>query len=412
MRNYPKMNIIRTEQIWIKEDKNISGLCHLSKNLYNEANYIVRQEFSKTGRWIRNYDLDHLLHQSDNYKSLPSQTSQQILKLVDESWKSFFNTMKEYKKHPEKFRGRPKIPRYKKKNGEYILVFTSWRKGIEKGWLILPKKVGLKIRTRIKEGLRQVRIIPKGVGYVVEIIYEKMLNVVEKDKERIAGIDFGSVNIITMVNNIGEKPIVVKDDGCGIKSINQFYNKRKSELQSIYDLQNIKDGDKLKRLRVKCEKKAKDYIHKLTRFIVNWCTRYNIGLIIFGYNKNWKQNVKIGKRNNQMFTQIPFADIIERTQYKAEEIGIEVKVQEESYTSKCSFLDNESVEQHEKYLGRRKTRSLFRSGDGTIIHADVNAGYNIIRKAIPKAFISGRIGGCGLHPVQYRIDSNSQRGLD
>ena len=403
--------VTRTEQIWLKGDKTIAGLCHLSKNLYNEANYIVRQELFKSSKWTRYNDLNTLLKESSaNYAALPTQTAQQILILIDKSWKSFFKAIKMWKAHPEKFKQRPRIPSYKKKDGKYILVFTNQQAKLRDGWLTLPKKAGLKIKTRIEEGLREVRIIPRGVGYVLEIVYEKVLEAIErnKNKNRIVGIDLGSANIVTMVNNIGVQPIIVKDDGRGIKSINQYYNKKKAEIQSIYDTQGIKDGDKLRRLRAKRDRKAKDWIHKLSRFIVDWCVKHEIGMIIFGYNEGWKQKVNIGRRNNQTFTQIPFMEIIQKTSYKAEEKGVEVKKQEESHTSKCSFLDDEPVEHREEYVGRRITRSLFRTAKGLIIHADVNAGYNIAKKANPKAFRDECewIGGCGLHPVRCLITSH------
>ena len=403
-----KTKVMRTEQIWLQPNKILSNLSHLSKNLYNQANYIIKQ--AEEGKWIRYNELNALLKaESENYNSLPAQTAQQILKLIDKSWTSFFRAIKVRKKYPGKFKERPNPPRYKKKNGEHILVFTNQQCRIKDGRIIFPKKMGgIKVKTRLPDdtNLREVRILPRGVGYVCEIVYEKEVDVKRKDKDRIVGIDLGVKNIITMCNNIGKKPIVVRDDGTGIKSINQFYHKRKAELQSIYDLQDIKGGDKLRRLRAKRDRKGKDYTHKLTRFIVNWCSRHKIGTIIFGYNEEWKQNANIGRRNNQTFTQIPFMEIIKKTGYKAEEKGIEVKEQEESHTSKCSFLDNEPIEHREEYIGRRKTRSFFRSASGKIIHADVNAGYNIIEKATPRAIplrIREWIGGCGLHPVRCLI---------
>jgi len=398
--------VMRVERIWLKGDKHISQLAHLAKNLYNEANYIIRQEFFRSDNWIRYNELDKRLRNSENYRALPAQTAQQVLRIVDRNWKAFFHAISEWKKHPEKFKERPRIPGYKKKDGEFVLVFTNQQAKLRDGWLILPKKVGLKVKTRIKEGLREVRIIPKGVGYVLEIVYNKTVEATKRNKDRIVGIDLGAANIVTIANNIGEKPIIVKDDGRGIKSINQYYNKRQAELQHIYDSQGIKDGNKLRRLRAKRERKARDWIHKLTKFIVDWCVEHDIGTIVFGYNKNWKQEVNMSRRNNQIFTEIPYMEIIRETRYKAEELGIEVKEVDEAHSSKCSFLDGEPVEHHEEYVGKRKTRSLYRSGSGKTIHADVNAAYNIIEKAIPGAFsteVREWIGGCGLHPVRCLI---------
>lgn len=395
------MKVKRTEQIWIKEDKNVSRLCHLSKNLYNEANYIVRQNLFESGVWIRYYELWTLLKESENYKALPSGTAQQTLRIVDKNWSAFFKAIKEWKKHPEKFLGRPKIPKYKKKDGEFVLVFTNIQAKIKDGLLILPKKVGLELKTRIKQGLREVRVIPKGVGYVVEIVFEKEVNTVEKDKNKIAGIDLGVRNLITMTNNISEKPIVVK--GGIVKSINQFYNKEKARIQSVYDLQGVRNGKKMKKLSVKRERKLNDFFHKVSRFVVEWCIEHEIGTLVIGHSKNWKQETDLGKRNNQIFEQIPFMKLIQKIGYKAEEEGIQIQEQEESHTSKCSFLDSESIEHHEEYSGKRISRGLFRSSKGILINADVQGAYNIIKKAVPKAFTkvkSDGIEGVELHPLR------------
>jgi len=408
-----KKIVKRVEHIWLKDNKTFSSLAHLSKNLYNEANYIIRQEFFKKGKWIRYNELNKLLlEESENYRALPAQTAQHVLMLLDKSWKSFFKAIKIWKVHPEKFLRRPRIPGYKEKNGEHILVFTKQQAKLKNGWLILPKKVGLKVKTRLKEGLREVRIIPKGVGYTLEIVYEKVIKVIERNKERIAGIDIGVRNLITMVNNIGEPPIVVK--GGVAKSINQFYNKEKARARSAYDLQGIKKGKKVKRLSVKRERKLNDFFHKVSRLVVDWCVVHEIGTIVIGHNDNWKQEVELSKRNNQTFVQMPFAKLIQQIGYKAEEKRIEVKEQEESHTSKCSFLDGEPIEHYEEYVGKRKSRGLFRSAKGVIINADVNAAYNIIRKAVPKAFAKAEadgIEGVGLHPVRCTLDSITRRGL-
>lgn len=396
--------VTRAERIWLKSDKHISQLAHLSKNLYNEANYIIRQEFFRSGNWIRYNELDKRLRNSENYKALPAQTAQQVLRIVDRNWKSFFRAIREWKKHPEKFKERPRIPHYKRKDGEFVLVFTNQQAKLKDDWLILPKKVGLKVKTRIKEGLREVRIIPKGVGYILEIVYEKKLEAGRRNKDRIVGIDIGVRNLITMVNNIGEQPIVVK--GGVVKSINQFYNKEKARLQSVYDSQGIKTGKKMKRLSAKRERKLHDFLHKVSKFVVDWCEEHDIGTIVIGYNPEWKQAVELGKRNNQTFVQIPFTKLIHQIAYKAEERGIEVKIQDEAHSSKCSFLDGELVKHHGKYAGIRKSGGLFRSARGTIINADVNAAYNIIRKAVPEAFAkveADGIEGVGLHPVRYPI---------
>lgn len=408
------IEVKRTEQIWIKPNKEISKLCHISKNLYNQANYIIRQELDSNNRWIRAYELMQILRyikDHNNYIKLPAATSQQILKLLDKSWLSFFRSIKDWKKYPYKYKERPRPLRYKKKDGEHILVFTaSSQIRFKDNLMKLPERVNLEIKTRLNDDtdIREVRIIPKGVGYTLEIVYNKNIETKEVDHDRIAGIDLGCKNIITMVNNIGEVPIIVKDDGYGVKSTNQFYAKKRSELQSIYDKQRIKQGDKLNRLINKWSKKSNDYIHKLSRFIVDYCVKHKIGRLVVGYNKGWKDRVNLGRRTNQTFVQIPFEKLIKQIEYKVEEESIEVVRHEEKHTSKCSFLDDEPVEHREKYVGKRFKRGLFRSQMGTVINSDVNAGYNIIRKAIPGGIplrISEWIGGCGLHPIRCKVSS-------
>jgi len=388
------MNVVRTEQIWIRGSESISKLCHLSKNLYNEANFIIRQRFFKEHKIPSYYELNKELKESENYKALPAQSAQQTLRVLIRAWKSFFRAMKEWKKHTEN--PKPRIPKYMKKNGEFIVIFTNQQAKIRDGYLILPKKVGLNVKTRIKEGLREVRIIPKGVGYILEIVYEKVVDVVKKDESRVVGIDLGVRNLVTMANNIGEKPIVVK--GGVAKSINQFFNKKKARLQSIYSKQGVKTSKRMKRLSVKRERKLMDFFHKVSKFVVEWCAKHDIGRIVIGRNKNWKQGVNIGKRNNQTFVQIPFEKLINQIKYKAKERGIEVIEVDESHTSKCSFVDNEPIE-HREYVGKRR-RGLFMSASGVLVNADVNAAYNIIRKAIPEAFAAegGRDRGCGVTP--------------
>ena len=410
------MNLTRTEQIWLDSSNILRELCHFSKNLWNEANYQVRQEFIFAQKWIRYNTLACNLKTSENYKFLNAQTAQQILKILDRSWNSFFKAIKEYAKHPEKFLGRPKLPRYKEKNGEFVLIFTNQQFRIENGYIIFPNKLPLKVKTRLGDDTKlcEARIIPKGTGYVLEIVYEKQSEEGEINKRwysrrvnenRIIGIDFGLRNIVTIGNNIGEKPIVIK--GGAIKSMNQFYNKRKAEIQSIYDKQVIKSGSRIDNLTTKRNLKMRDAMHKISRYVINWCVEHNVGLIVIGHNDKWKQDINIGKRNNQNFVSIPYYILTHHVQYKGEEIGIKVVLQEESHTSKCSFLDEEPIEHQENYLGKRIKRGIFRSAKGIIINADVQGSLNIIRKAFPKTFPKGKVDeieGVGLHPKRANIN--------
>jgi len=317
-----------------------------------------------------------------------------VLKILDRSWKAFFNTIKVWQNEKSKFKGKPRPPGYKPKNGEFMLAFTNQQVKLKDNILIFPKKVEYKIKTRLpdKTDVREVRIIPKGIGYILEIVYKKEIHPKPLNKNHIVAIDLGVRNLITMVNNIGLQPIVVK--GGIVKSINQYYNKERAQIQSIYDKRNrIKFGTKMIRLTNKRNRKIHDRFHKISRQIIDYCVNHDIDTIVIGYNKDWKQNCRIGKRNTQNFVSIPFYKLLQQLEYKAEEQGITVIKQEESHTSKCSFLDNESIEHHDKYIGRRISRGLFKSKNGIIINADVNGAYNIIKKAIPNAFSLENVDG-------------------
>ena len=312
--------------------------------------------------------------------------------------------MKTWKKHPEEFKGMPKPSKYKIKNGEFLLIFNNQQCKIEDGILKFPKIMNLEVETRLDDvNLREVRIIPQGVEYLIEIVYERdIMDFAKGESKKIMGIDIGLRNIVTIGDSISREGIAVK--GGVLKSINQYYNKEKARLKSISDRQN-KDKrltKREKRLFMKRNRKIKDIMHKLSRATVQYAETRNIDTIIIGHNNGWKQSANMGRVNNQNFVQIPFNTLINHIKYKAEEAGIHVIIQEEEHTSKCSFLDNESIEHHDEYMGKRIKRGIFRSRDGILMHADLNAVYNIIKKAIPEAFADG-IEGTGFYPRSLSI---------
>jgi len=232
--------------------------------------------------------------------------------------------------------------------------------------LLFPKKVSYKLNTRLhdKTDIREVRIIPKGVGYVVEIVYQKKFHPKPLNKKKILAIDLGVCNLITTVNNNDLKPFVIK--GGVVKSINQYYNKERARIQSFYGHKGKRTGKVMEKLTIKRIKKINDYFHKTSRKIIEYCIMNDIGTVVIGYNPDWKQNCQMGKKNTQNFVTIPYYKLIQQLEYKATEQGITVIKQEESYSSKCSFLDNEPIEHHIHFLGRRMTRGLFKSQKGTI----------------------------------------------
>ncbi len=404
------MKVTRTEQIFIHGNGAISSMCHISKNLFNQANYILRKQFfnkekmSSYKELAKEFAKPSDMEENNNFQKLPAQTAQWTIKKVKQSWTSFFGALRSYKKNPELFNGVPKPPKYKHKNGEFMLIFTNQQCSIDNKILKFPKIMDLEVETRLDNNinLREVRLIPSGAGYNVEIVYAKEIgNVSELSPKRILGIDIGVRNIITIGNNISEKGIAVK--GGVLKSINQYFNKELARLKSVNDKQGNKENTKrIDKLYMVRNRKIKDIMHKLSNAVILYAMNNEIDTIVIGHNNGWKQSVDIGKKNNQNFVQIPFNMLVNQIYYKGKEYGINVVKQEESYTSKCSFLDSEEIDKHETYLGKRIKRGIFKSSNGTLIHADLHASYNIMKKAIPEAFVNG-IEGIGLYPGSLSI---------
>ncbi len=252
--------------------------------------------------------------------------------------------------------------------------------------LVVPSGLKISIKTKQKN-IKQVRIVPRKDYYVAEVIYIAKAQQAAVDSSLIAAIDLGLDNLATLTSNKpGFVPLLV--NGRSLKSINQFYNKRKAELQSKLPGKR-ETSPLLQRITNQRTRRIDHYLHTASRRIVNRLVRERIGTLVVGRNPEWKQAINIGKRNNQVFVQIPHARFFQMLKYKCELVGIKILEQEKSYTSKTSFLDLEPIRKHEIYLGRRIKRGLFRSANKTKINADVNGSYNILRKAFPAAFARG-----------------------
>ena len=410
---------LRIECIEVTYHHVLSKLCHQVKNLYNRANYLVKNSLKRENKLLYYYDLNTLLKEEECYKTLPAHTAQHALKLLCRNWKGYFQAMKEWKIKPEAFFAIPHPPGYKAKDGEVVAIFTNQQARIKNGWLVLPKKVGYFYKTRLtaRMKLREVRIVPRRVGYTIELVYLKTLPKPKKRSKRKGAIDLGMNNLVTFVDNLGSQPIVIKDEGKGIKSITQYYLKKQTQLREQYvkqQKQQLKVKNRLNygpafyNLREKWRKKLKDSIHKLTSFLVNMWVERGIHEVIIGYNEKWKQRVHFWKKITQMFVSIPYVRIINMLKYKAAERGIKVELIPEKYTSKCSFLDNEFPEFRTTYAGRRVTRGLFKSAQGFLINADVNAAYNILVKSDPKALPKSRVNGVGgyvMYPRRVSIEN-------
>ncbi len=305
-----------TEIIQITKSETLSELCHLAKNLYNLANWYIRHDFFNLNHLLSYYDLDFILKDTSAYRNLPSQSSQQILKYVYRNWKSYFKALKQYRYDVKKFKRKPKIPRYKKKKGESVIIFTNQQCKIKKGYLHFPKRVNLEpIRTRIKEKLKEVRIVPLGIKYKIEIVHEKEEKDLGIDKEHILSIDLGLNNLITAVNNNGCRSFIIK--GGIIKSINQYYNKQLAYYRSIENKKgNFTDTRRIQKLHLTRNNKITTLFHRISKTIIEYCTLNNIGTIVIGYNHGWKQKINIGKKNNQKFVQIPFLKLVQQFNIK------------------------------------------------------------------------------------------------
>jgi putative transposase len=370
----------------------IDAAAFASKNLYNAANYEIRQAFIHEGRYLNYNEIQHRMQSHEAYKALPAKVSQQILMVLDRNWTSFFEALKAYEEDPSKFLGRPRLPKYKHKTeGRNLLVYTIQaisKRGLKCG-LIQPSMLPISIKTQ-QQNVDQVRIIPRKGYYAVEVIYKKDVVQAPVNPAYYAGIDIGLNNLVALASNKpGFSPVVV--NGRPVKSTNQFYNKRRAALQ--HKLGHPGTTPRMERMTNKRNRRIDHYLHTASKRIIDLLVQEEIGVLVIGKNDGWKQDIEIGKRNNQNFVQIPHARFIQMLCYKAELVGITVLLTEESYTSKASFLDRDplpvrrpSDDSKHTFSGKRVERGLYRASGNRYINADINGAYNIIRKVAPDAF--------------------------
>ncbi|MEG4990067.1 transposase [Microcoleus sp. BR0-C5] len=371
----------------------IDELAFKSKNLYNAANYVIRQSFIYGWNYVNYNEMNRLMKSHESYKALPAKVSQQILMVLDKNWKSFFEAIKAYKVDSSKFTGRPKLPNYKDKvKGRNILVYTIQAissKLLKKG-IIKLSGTNLSIKTKVNpDRICQVRLVPKCDSYVIEVIHNEQESPIGEN-EFVASIDLGLDNLVALTSNQPDFiPLLI--NGRPLKSINQFYNKRKARLQTQLK-GSRKTSSRLQRLTRCRHQKIDNYLHHASRLIVEILSAKQIGTLVIGKNEQWKTEINLGERTNQNFVSIPHARLIEMLEYKARLVGIKVVLQEESYTSRANFLGLDPIPVYGKtdkdvaFSGRRIKRGLYKTSVGKLINSDVNAAYNILRKAIPNAF--------------------------
>jgi len=395
-------------------------LCKLSKNMYNETLYVIRQYFFQEGQWLRYESAYHILKCSENYKLLPADVAQQMMRVVDRNFKSFFALLKKIKKDGYRFQ-EVRLPKYKKQNELFSLILPNFN--IKNGYLILQMshkfkkefgEVKIKFPSNLEEGnIKSIRIIPKFAGkyFEIEYVHEVEVKEVKLDSNKFLGIDLGLDNLATCVTSTGASFII---DGKKLKSINQWWNKENARLQSIKDLQGIKHLTNNQFLITrKRNNRVNYYMNKAVKIIVDYCIENQIGNIVVGYNVDMKRSINIGRQNNQNFVQIPHGVFRQKLQSRCGIFGIKYVEQEESYTSKADFFSDDELPIwnadnpiEKAFSGRRISKGQYRSATGIILNADVNGALNILRKSnlIDLRVLQSR--GCFNQPTRIRINSD------
>ncbi|WP_410472556.1 RNA-guided endonuclease InsQ/TnpB family protein [Faucicola mancuniensis] len=386
-----------------KHYKMLDNYAFLCKNLFNVATYHNRQAVITNNKTPTAFNLINQLTKTkqQDYKAIPAKVAQQVIKQVYQNFRSFWAVIKAYHKDKSKFLGRPKLPKYlDKTKGRANIIFTKQaisKRDLQKGILTLssyfdtPLSFDLgKLKTIVTyDNLQEVRVVKIANGYDIKITYKTDEPILKPNNGRYLAVDLGLNNLLTVVSNTNDTPFIMT--GKTVKSTNQFFNKIKAKLTSSKDKLKNKAvaqkhfiNKKLSQLSAKRNNQINDYLHKASYYLINHAVADKITTIVIGHNQDWKQGINIGKKNNQNFVSVPFARLVQLIQYKAKLQGIDVIVTEESYTSKCSFLDNEPIQKNANYQGKRIKRGLFKSSNNTLINADVNGAYNILRKVIGK----------------------------
>lgn len=382
----------------VQEYEYLLHLCRLSKNVYNEALYNIRQHYFIEGSYLRYEANFYQMKDSDNYRRLGGSISQQTMRCVDAAFKSFFSMLDGVKKN--KFSSRQvNIPRYLEKDGLYPLHLVNIRIDDEGRFLVpvsrlLRKEYDVRVKIKCPPKIRdkhihQVHIIPKCNGKFFEVRYIFDEPDVEKPElcdSKVLAIDLGVDNFATCVTSDYDAFIV---DGKCLKSINQWYNKELARLSSIKDHQGIKVNTKRQYLlTLKRDRRIQDYIYCSAKYIINYCIENKIGNIVIGYNDGFQEIRKVSKKVKQNFKFLPYGKLKSRIKFLCEMYGINYTVQEESYTSQASFFDNDSIPiwnpvnpVDKNFSGRRISRGIYRTSSGKLINADVNAALNIMKKS-------------------------------
>ena len=399
----------QVERHLIKPSRNLYSVCDdltfKSKNLYNAGLYQIRQSIFERNKsdkenkkpvlsWAQLVSEFRKQDQSD-MKALPSKVSTNIIKMLGGNISSYYQLLKGYNdKSNKKITNKPRIPGYlHKTKGRYVVELTnqtfSKKRGENNELILCPKDLRISIPTKV-DNPKCVKIIPQSGYFFIDVIYEVKEKSLRKT-HKYAGIDLGVDNLAAVTFSDGTNPLLVK--GLKVKYINQGYNRLIAKSQSKLP-KNQKTSTHIHRLFRNREMKLQSEFHKITGFLAEFFDEMALEKIFVGKNVGLKSGISIGKKGNQNFVQIPYNKFISQLKYKCELRGIEVIEQEESYTSKASFIDCDVVpvwkNDGRKYTfsGKRVKRGLYKSKNGKFINADVNGSYNILVKGLNNLGIS------------------------
>ena len=398
----------------------LAEMCRYANNLYNVALYNIRQYYFENKKFLTYESNCHVCKGNENYALLQAGVSQQTLKVADRSFKSFFNLIRKAKHNEYRFQD-IKMPHYRKKGGTFNLVLSTNAISIKGGYLQMPVSrafrklhpdcdIKIPFPERLEgHSIKEVRILPvqNGRCFKVQYVYEAEAEPADIDTANVMTIDLGVDNLASCITTLGTSFIL---DGRKLKSINQGWNKEKARLQSIADKQGMKRTARLSSITEKRNNRTKDIMRKSARYIVDYCVANRIGTIVVGYNPDFKRGVDIGRANNQTFVNISFGDFRQLLASLCERRGIQYIEQEESYTSKSSFLDKDTLPEYKAeqpytggFSGRRIKRGLYKSADGTVVNADLNGAANILRKSKQDFDLEGLCRGLLASPQRIRL---------
>jgi len=386
-------------------------MSNYSKDLYNQTNFLVKQYLKYTGSYLSNYQTYYLMQERENlqgeinFKKLKTVLSQNVLKILDQNWKSYFKALKDYRKNPHKYLNMPRPPGFIQEK-EYDLIYdkrgfkiydgnkVKFGKDFGKYMLGLPKQLHNK-------NIKTITLKYKYKYFECIVVYEDENNYTKiKENNNVMGIDLGLNNLASCITNTGEKPFII--NGKQLKSINQYYNKKQAKIKTINKKVNNQDwSNGQQQLLTKRNNKLNDYLHKASKFIANHCVKSNISKVVIGDLSKSYSSINIGKRNNQNFVNISLGQFIRKIKYKLERHQIKVVITNEMYTSKASFLDNDTLpdklSKSLTFSGKRIKRGLYKTKTGILINSDINGAYNILRKEVPNFNCKKLFDGIGVH---------------